>query len=314
MTGKRCLIGLALVLGTLAPTGAMPVLEAQERPRVAVIPFDNRTAWWGRHLGSSAASQLTVGLVNSGAFSVLERQRVESVFDEWYLGQSGAITPDRAVEIGRLLGAEYLITGEFTHFNITTRSLSTAGVRIPGVPNVRASETRAESAMNVRVINVGTGEIVAASQAEGNEVLARAAAGAGLPTYTSRTPWNPTVADRALGPAIEKIVADLVRQQNRFATAEGASAAARVPAITGLGDNGSIYIDQGENAGMAVGTRFQVLRVVDEIRDRDGKLLDQVTERVGVIEVVRVLSQSSICAVKEGKADVGDRLAPAGGT
>ncbi|CAN5784430.1 curli production assembly/transport component CsgG [soil metagenome] len=249
----------------------------------------------------------------SDRLSVLERERVESVYEEWHLGQSGAVTPDKAVEIGRLLGAEYLITGEFTNFNITTRNLSTAGVRIPGVPNVRGSESRAESAMNVRVVSVGTGEIVAASQAQGNEVLARAAAGRGLPTYSSSTRWDPTIADRALGPAIEKIVADLVSQRDRFGGGAPA-AASRAPVITGLGDNSSVYIDQGENAGMTVGTRFHVHRVVDVIKDRDGNVLDQVTERVGTIEVVRVLSQSSVCTIREGRADVDDQLTPASGT
>lgn len=296
----------SLVLAGVAHLGIAPTAEAQDRPRVAVIPFDNQTGWWTRQLGPTAASQLTVRLVNSGAFTVLERSRVESVFDEWHLGQSGAVTPQQAVEIGNLLGAEYVITGEFTHFNISER----AGRVNIGGRRVGASEARAESALNVRVISVSTGEIVAAAQAEGNEVLGRGIDTRVLQT-TSRTNFNETVADQALGPAIEKVVSDLVASRDRIVST--GPAAPTVPAITGLADDGSVYIDMGENAGMAVGTRFRVLRVVDVIRDRDGNVLDQVTDRVGTIEVTRVLSQSSICAVVEGEADVDDRLEPVGG-
>lgn len=309
MSARGWLIGLALGLGTILPLFGGMGAEAQERPRLAVLPFENRTDWWGRQLGHSAASQLTVALVTSGAFSVLERQRVDAAYDEWAMGQSGAVTAEQAVEIGRLLGAEYLVTGEFTHFNISERG---GRVNIGG-RRVGANETRAESAMNVRVFSATTGEIVAASQAEGSEVLGRGLSTAELQT-TSRTRYNQTVADQALGPAIEQIVAELVSQRDRFPTTGlPAPPPPGAPAIAGLADDGSIYIDQGEDVGVTVGQRFHVLRVVDVIRDRDGNVLDEITERVGVLEVTRVLSQSAICTVVEGEAGVDDRLEPAGG-
>jgi hypothetical protein len=37
-------------------------------------------------------------------------------------------------------------------------------------------------------------------------------------------------------------------------------------------------------------------------------VLDQITDRVGIIEVTRVLSQSAICTVVEGEAGEGDTL------
>jgi curli biogenesis system outer membrane secretion channel CsgG len=299
-------IGLALGIGTALPLLGGVGLEAQERPRLAVLPFENRTDWWGRDLGQSAASQLTVGLVNSGAFAVLERQRVDAVYEEWAMGQSGAVSAEQAVEIGRLLGAEYLVTGQFTHFNISERG---GRVNIGG-RRVGASETRAESAMNVRVFSAATGEIVAAAQAEGSEVLGRGLNTAEFQT-TSRTQYNRTVADQALGPAIEQIVAELASQRDRFPTT--APPPVETPSIAGLAEDGSVYIDQGENSGITEGQRFQVMRVVDVIQDRDGNVLDEVTERVGIIEVSRVLSQSAVCTVVEGEADVDDRLQVADG-
>ncbi len=311
MKGRAGFIrGAVLALAGLLPA-AMPIL-GQERPRVAVIDFDNRTDWWGQQLGKSAAGQLTVALVRSGEFVVLERQQVEAVYDEWARGQSGAVTPQSAMEIGRLLGAEYLITGEFTNFNINERGgrLDTGRLGL-NLGRVGASETRAESAMNARVISVTSGEIVAASQQDGNEVLGRGLSTEVLST-ASRTEFNQTLADQALGPVIEKIVADLMSQKSRIVSA-GQAAPTAAPAIAGMGNDGSVYIDQGQNAGMEVGRRFNVLRVVDEIRDSQGNLLDQVTERVGVIEVSRVLSQSSIASVVEGEVAEGDVLEPAGG-
>lgn len=59
---------------------------------------------------------------------------------------------------------------------------------------------------------------------------------------------------------------------------------------------------------MQVGQRFEVVRVVDEIRDANDTVLDRITDTVGVLEVTRVLSQSAICRVVEGEARVGDTI------
>jgi curli biogenesis system outer membrane secretion channel CsgG len=287
-------IGIALATQPLA-------LRAQERPRVAVIPFDNPTPWWQEQLGPSAANQLTVQLVGTGAFTVLERTRVDDIYEEWYRQQSGPITSASAVEIGKQLGARYLITGEFTYFHINDRSVR--------IGPVRGHERRAESALTVRVIDVESGENPIGLEARGNVVVGR---GVSLPDVDllQSSPLDPRLADQALSPAIGDIVSQLIEQRDRLA---GGGTGPVVATITGLGNDGSLYIDQGENAGMTPGRRFHVTRVVDAIRDRDGNVLDEVTERIGTIEVVRVLSQSAICRVVSGEADVGDRLDPADG-
>jgi hypothetical protein len=89
--------------------------------------------------------------------------------------------------------------------------------------------------------------------------------------------------------------------------------AASVPMgqVVGSGDAG-IYIDRGQNLGVEVGQRFDVLRVIDRITDANGTVLDEVTDVVGVIEVTRVLSQSAICTVVSGEAEEGDRIRPQG--
>ncbi len=294
---RRLIVAIALL------SAAASAVDAQTRPRIAVLPFENQTAWWGRQLGNSAASQLTTDLVGSGAFIVLERQRVEAIYDEWATGQSGAVTPQKAVEIGRLLGVEYLVTGEFTHFNISSQSV--------GLGRLAASRTTAESAMNVRVVSVSSGEIVAATSAEGRENIGGSVRVDGN-TFNSNSQYDATIADRALGPAIDRIVADLVSQKDRMG-AGSATVAATPPAIAGLAADGGVYLDQGENFGMEVGRRFRVMRVIDVIVDANGNELDRVTSQVGILQVNRVLSQSAISTIVEGEAKEGDVLEPISG-
>ena len=112
------------------------------------------------------------------------------------------------------------------------------------------------------------------------------------------------VAQEALRPAIEEITEKIANQADRFAGLKPVAPPAQI-----VGDrDGSIYINQGENFGVQVGQRFQVSRVVDEIRDANGNVLDRITDTVGVLEVTRVLSQSAICSVVEGEAAEGDTI------
>ena len=69
-----------------------------------------------------------------------------------------------------------------------------------------------------------------------------------------------------------------------------------------------VYINRGESAGVTVGQRFEVHRVVDEITDANGQVLDRVIEKVGTLEVTQVLSQSAICRVVEGEAGMNDTI------
>jgi curli biogenesis system outer membrane secretion channel CsgG len=314
MMGRLCLLVLAAGLLVLGPTGDGAVVHAQGKARIAVISFKNPTGWWGRELGASAASQLTTRLVNSGAFAVMERDRVKDIFDEWYLGQSGAVDGASAAKMGKLNGVEYLVTGEFKSFNITHRGAS--GIPIPGVRSIRAGDTRARSSINVRVFSVTTGEIIAAAEAEGEKRLgvSGGVAGFNYSELSTSSPWNPTIAEEALGEAMDKITATIVNQRTRFVTtnvaAPVAPAAPAGPGIAGFAADGSVYIDQGQNAGMTVGRRFHVLRVVDIIKDAKGNELDKVTKRVGIIEVTQVLPRSSICKIIEGKPDPKDLLEP----
>ncbi|MCC7126233.1 MAG: hypothetical protein IT178_15400, partial [Acidobacteria bacterium] len=72
--------------------------------------------------------------------------------------------------------------------------------------------------------------------------------------------------------------------------------------------DGMYYINRGQGAGIKVGQRFDVMRIVDVIKDADGRLLDQVINKVGTLEVTQVLSQSAVCKLIQGQAAVKDSV------
>ena len=159
---RRCvgsLLSIALVM-----LSALPAV-AQGRVRVAVLNFDNNStwAWWGDNLGQAAADELTTQLVNSGRFTVIERAQLAAIMAEQNLGASGRVTGDTAAKIGKLLGAQLILTGSITQFSIERRS---AGFR-----GIGGSIANAESKIDV-ASSTQTGEVMAVAEGQGNKRMA----------------------------------------------------------------------------------------------------------------------------------------------
>lgn len=288
---------LALAFLAFAATPVLlPEAAAQgARPRIAVLGFSNNSTftYWGDNLGAAAADELTTQLVRSGAFTVVERSQVNAILDEQHFGLSGAVDASTAAEIGKILGVQLVLMGSVTQFSVDRKS--------GGLGSLRVTYTEAESRMDVRLVSTTTAEILVVAEGQGKKRMG----GVGWENFDFEREFDAGLAQEALRPAVEGAVEEIVEQADRFADL----APVAVPGeVVGSPEEGVVYIDKGAGDGIEVGQRFDVFRVVDEIRDSAGNVLDQVTEKVGVIEVTRVLSQSSVCSVVEGSAQEGDKI------
>jgi curli biogenesis system outer membrane secretion channel CsgG len=285
----------ALAAALLAvAAGPWSAAHAQgQKVRVAILEFENNTTWryWQDELGDAAADELTTQLVNSGQFSVVERRQIDAILAEQNLGQSGRVNPATAASIGQILGVQVVLMGSITQFSVNTKR--------GGIGGIGGSYSEAESMLDVRAINTSTAEIMVVAEGAGKKRFG------GLTTGAVRfeQEFDAGLAQEALRPAVESAVQKLVAQAPAFAALKAVAGRA---SIVGVRD-GAVYIDRGESHSVTVGQRFDVYRVVDQIRDSQGNVLDEVTEKVGVIEVTRVLTQSSVCRIVEGDAQEGDQ-------
>src|SRR5581483_7136152 len=96
------LVPLVLLLGvTDAP-----------RPVVSVLYFDNQTNKAEYDvLRKGFADMMVTDLVAWDGVTVVERDRLEAVLNELKLQQSKAFDKATAVKVGKLIGAQYLVTG-----------------------------------------------------------------------------------------------------------------------------------------------------------------------------------------------------------
>jgi curli biogenesis system outer membrane secretion channel CsgG len=68
--------------------------------------------------GSQFAALVQSGLMQSGFFEIIEREKLVRVLDEQKLGQSGVVNESTAKQVGQMLGVDALIFGEVTSYRV----------------------------------------------------------------------------------------------------------------------------------------------------------------------------------------------------
>jgi curli biogenesis system outer membrane secretion channel CsgG len=289
---KRFMV-LTLFVALIAAFLASPANAATgKKIRVAVFDFQNNSSWyyWGDNLGKAAGDVFVTHLVNSGQFTVIERDKIAAVLAEQGLGASGAVTASTAPKIGKLLGAQLLFTGSITAFSIKKTGGSIAGFG--------ASFGKAESKLDVRMIDTTTGEILLVANGAGDKKMG----GAAFQGVSFEQQYDYGVASEALRPAVEKVTQQVLAKMPSLANLAPVAGSGKVVDVKGP----KIYIDGGQEGGVNIGDTYAIYRVTDEIKDEDGNVLDTVTEKVGQIVVTQVLTKSAIAESKSGTVKKGD--------
>jgi curli biogenesis system outer membrane secretion channel CsgG len=202
---KRSLSIVLCALLALAATASLVRAQAPStKPRIAVIEFTNKAdnQWW-HSTGAQAAQDIFVTeLVKSRKFAVIEREKINAIMQEKGLTLGGDIDPKTAMQIGKLLGLNYLLTGAVTEYGNTD-----TGAHGPGVgalPSFGVHKRSFVAALNARLINVSTGEIVWADEARKEETSSSVSVGGfGGGVHDDR------MFDKVLKPCIEQLVASL---------------------------------------------------------------------------------------------------------
>ncbi|MCD6450888.1 MAG: hypothetical protein J7L64_00775 [Acidobacteria bacterium] len=285
---RRSIIPLILIL----IISSLLFAQGKAKVRIAVVNFENKSHWywWGDRLGEAAADVFVTDLLDTGKFSVIEREKLETVLKEQNLGASGLVTPETAAKVGRLLGVQYILTGSITEFAI---SRTGGGFRGFGV-----GVTTGKVVLNARLINTTTGEIELAAEAANKKRLV----GARVKSASFYQSYNYGLANEVMHPAVEKIVAKIVEKVGNLSQL---SVKGKVIKVSGA----NLYINIGSNWGVEVGDVFEVFRKGEELIDPDtGLPLGAEEEKVGEIEVVKVKEKYAVCRVLSGSPQAKDTI------
>ena len=159
MRSKTLFAFLLIFIAGTAMAGGKPV--------VAVNEFKNETSagWWYGGAGRDLADMLTNELQATGKFKLVEREKLAAVMDEQDLADSGRIKKGTGAKIGKLTGAQYIITGSLSAYEENVQGTG-GGISFRGI-SVGGKKESAYLAVDLRVIDTTTGEVEFVRTVEG---------------------------------------------------------------------------------------------------------------------------------------------------
>jgi len=265
---------------------AIPVVAMAARPTIAVLEFSADKASITITPGFVVvqtvedttrllSSDLMTYLVKTNKFNVVERSRMKDILTEQEFSESGYISPESAVKIGQLIGADYFVMGKI--------EMLKAGIKrkkIPYTDTVRSLYV-GKMIVNVRIVDSRGGKIVAADKF--------------TVEHKDRNPKGELTADEFLEALKEKTVKEIVN---------GVVSGVFPLKIIKVAGN-TVYINRGSGVDFEVGDHLSVLTQDEGLIDPDtGESLGSMEEEVGVVEVTSIQKKFSKAKIINGEGSI----------
>lgn len=256
------------------------------RPTIAVLDFtaDKDTITFGhgfivRETVESSTkfltSELMTFLVKANKFDVVERSRMKDILTEQEFSESGYISPETAVKLGKLIGADYFVMGKIEQFQ--------AGIETRKIPytNQVQQQYQGKLTVNVRIVDSRGGKVVAANKF--------------VVEHEDRNRNNEVTADDFL---------DALKEQSVKAIVNGIVEGVFPLKIIKV-EGGKVYINRGAGVSFKVGDVLTVLTQGDGLVDPDtGESLGSAEEEVGRVEVDGIQKKFSTAKILTGAGQI----------
>jgi len=296
----------APVTPTVTPEVTVTPTVTQAKIRIAVMPFKlgQIQRWWGWDWdpGEGISDMLVTELVNSGRFSVVERERLDEVLQEQNLAREGVVDAATAARIGRILGVQLFVFGTVTQFSLDSKI-----IKLPVVGEL--AEWRARCTLNARLVNVETSEIMAAVTGQGAKSQSNIKLSEKWGDLSGFTFGSSRFAEHILGKATTKAVED-VAEGIEEKTA-GLTPVVVTPEVTptvtpevepevieGLVakvSDDEVVVNVGSQEGVKINDIFNVERIIERITDPEtGKVILERKEKIAEIKISEVYELAAI--------------------
>lgn len=258
---------------------------------LAVVPFTfaaivrerDRDGDWGWVLKNFETTAFTnkfiTALVQTRKFDIVERSRVDEALKEVQMTQGGLMDPARAVKAGKMIGADYLLMGEISVFEVTSHWL-----QVPNTSRWSVTVT-GRIIVDMRIVDSRTSRVVSADKGEVVHEIKS--------LHENRIP---VAVDGGYSDSLQRLLCeDLVLK-----TIDGVYPV-RVASITA----GQVTLNRGQGGGLEVGQVLDVYAEGQTVVDPDtGETLGAEEFKIGKIKVTEILPRFSKGAVVEASAPI----------
>jgi hypothetical protein len=201
------------------------------------------------------------------------------------------------VKLGKVLGVELMVIGSISEFG-TKESTVGGGISLFGGG---VTTKKARAAVDIRLVNVMTGEIIAADKAEGEESTTGISVSYADIDFSNANSWNDTDIGKATRQAVDGCASVITDNMGKVPWSGK---------IIRVGTDGTVLMKPGSEGNVDVGMEFVVYRQGEDIIDPDtGLSMGSEETKVGRIKVKEDMLNGKACkaTVVEGtEFQVGD--------
>ena len=248
---------------------------APKKASLAVLPFSfvevvrkNDDGCTRRYLHEFDTSILTnkliTQLVNTNKFDVVDRDKIDKICKEQQFGETGALDPARCVKAGKMIGADYFLSGAISYFVVWQKSIEN--------PYSRGNYTHtvtAEIRVDMRITDTRTSKIVCAER--GDAILSTKFQ-SGLLSEVSLAP---------------RLLDDIQRDLCETLSTKTIDGVYPIKVIKWK--DGVAYLNRGEGGGFQVGDLLDVWEQGEELVDPDtGASLGSSEKKTGTLRVTTI--------------------------
>ncbi|NLY89955.1 MAG: hypothetical protein GX085_10155 [Firmicutes bacterium] len=276
-----------------------PVSGQENLYRVAVLPFDDGSIdehWWGDYdIGTGVADVLVTSMLNLSPkrFRLIEREQIDRVLEEQGFGASDRVDSRSAAAIGKILGVQFIVIGKVTEFSNKT----TGGSLSLGGKGLGLKTTTSRVVIDARMVSTDTAEIVAAVGGKGEKKQSNISVDYDWHHIDFNSDeFRATNLGIALRDAADQVAKQLGEKVLAFTPA----ASAKITGVVAYASDTRVILNVGVNDGVKVGMVFNVLHIIDEVRDPEtGEIIDEISETIAEIKVTEVKERSATCSIQK---------------
>ncbi len=293
---------------------------AADKKRIAVLDFEFGTVqqWWSGNwdIGRGISDLLVDELVRDGTFSIIERNRLNTVLAEQDFSTSQRADAATAAKVGRVLGVNAIIVGSITQFGTEEKSTGVGGAlgRWSGFGGgkVGTSKGKAKVGINARLIDVNTGEILAVAAGTGESARSglllggfgggRGGFGAGEIDMSS-SDFRETILGEAVSAAVTNLATEVHGAEPKIPRV-----LREIRGLVADVEGTLVILNVGRGDGVQVGDTFSVHQVIRSVKDpATGEVLREITREVGRLRVDEVDERSAVGTLLSGTGiEIGD--------
>ncbi len=309
-----------------------PVSQSQKK-RAIIDEFDYSTVMTSvqsvfgtnQNIGKGIRAMLTTRIAKDNKIVVVERAKIKSLEAEQDRNQSNRVKQGSGARVGRITGADLLLAGDIVIFGRDDKKKNVSGAGAIGssvlgggliggaigAASKMSKEEKAVVAIDYRLIDAETSEIIATGEARGESTrksknfgaLLAVAGKAGAAGEVDMTSAN--FAETIIGEATMDCVNKLAEILNKQAEEMRKTVREVETSVADVAGN-VLTIAAGSNDGVNAGEVFEIHQVDREVKDPATKeVLDRITHIVGTLTITNVRDRIATGTYSGSPAKVG---------